>query len=121
MVVGIDLSQKYLEVYHQASAELGLEAQPFLCGDARDLQNLLGMVEPFDLVLTDPPYGDMLSRKRSGERKKNKREDDSPTPFTDSSDDLGNMPPSQFYESLRTVIVQAIRAPQTKRIRCDFL
>ncbi len=70
--VGIDLSQEYLEIYHQASAELGLEPQPFLCGDARDLENLLGEVEPFDLILTDPPYGDMLSRKRRGEHKKKK-------------------------------------------------
>lgn len=105
--VGIDLSQKYFEVYHQASSELGLQPQTFLCGDARDLGNLLGDVEPFDLVLTDPPYGDMLSRKRSGDRKK-RTGDDSPTPFTDSPDDLGNMPPSQFYESLKTVIVQAM-------------
>ncbi|RKU05763.1 DNA methylase [Candidatus Poribacteria bacterium] len=106
--VGVDLSQEYLEVYHQASTELGLEAQPFLCGDARNLTNLLGDAEPFDLVLTDPPYTDMLSRKRSGERKKKNR-DDSPTPFTDSPDDLGNMAPSQFYESLKTVIVQAMQ------------
>ena len=105
--VGIDLSQEYLEVYHQAATELGLEAQPFLCGDARNLRNLLTDAEPFDLVLTDPPYSDMLSRKRSGERKKKKR-DDSPTPFTDSSDDLGNMAPVQFYKSLKTVIIQAM-------------
>ena len=105
--VGVDLSREYLEVYHQASAELGLEAQPFLCGNARDLENLLGEVEPFDLILTDPPYGDMLSRKRSGDQKK-RTGDDSPTPFTDSPDDLGNMAPTQFYESLRTVIVQAM-------------
>lgn len=106
--VGIDLSQEYLEIYYQASAELGLAPQPCLCGDARDLENLLRGVEPFDLVLTDPPYGDMLSRKRSGDRKK-RTGDDSPTPFTDSPDDLGNMLPSRFYESLRTVIVQAMQ------------
>ena len=106
--VGIDLSPEYLEIYHQASTELGLEAQPILCGDARDLENLLGEVEPFDLVLTDPPYGDMLSRKRSGDRKK-RTGDDSPTPFTDSPDDLGNMSPAQFYDSLRTVIIQAMQ------------
>ena len=106
--VGIDLSQEYLEVYHQACTELGLEAQPFLCGDARNLENLLGEVEPFDLVLTDPPYGDMLSRKRSGDRKK-RTGDDSPTPFTESPDDLGNMAPAQFYESLKTVITQAMQ------------
>ena len=43
--VGVDLSEEYLEVYHEASTELGLEPQPFLCGDARDLENLLGEVE----------------------------------------------------------------------------
>ena len=106
--VGVDLSQEYLEVYHQACVELGFEPQPFLSGDARDLTNLLGEVEPFDLVLTDPPYGDMLSRKRSGDKKK-RTGDDSPTPFTDSPDDLGNMSPSQFYEALKTVIVQAMQ------------
>ena len=106
--VGIDLSEEYLEIYHRACAELGLERQSFLCGDARNLQDLLAEVEPFDLILTDPPYGDMLSRKRSGDRKK-RTGDDSPTPFTDSPDDLGNMPPSQFYDSLRTVIVQAMQ------------
>ncbi len=105
--VGVDLSHEYLEVYHQASTELGLEAQPFLCGDARNLKDLLAGTEPFDLVLTDPPYSDMLSRKRSGDRKK-RTGDDSPTPFTDSPDDLGNMPPSEFYKSLRAVIVQAM-------------
>jgi adenine-specific DNA methylase/DNA modification methylase len=106
--IGIDLSQEYLEVYHQASAELDLEPQTVFCGDARNLGNLLADAKPFDLVLTDPPYGDMLSRKRSGDRKK-RTGDDSPTPFTESPDDLGNMPPSQFYESLKTVIVQAMQ------------
>ena len=111
--VGIDLSEEYLEVYHRACTELGLEQQRFVCGDARNLGNLLGQMEPFDLILTDPPYGDMLSRKRSGEQKK-KKGDDSPTPFTDSPDDLGNMAPVQFYESLRTVIVQAMELLKPK-------
>ena len=105
--IGVDLSQEYLEIYRQASTELGLEPQPFLCGDARNLENLLREVEPFDLILTDPPYGDMLSRKRSGDRKK-KTGDDSPTPFTGSPDDLGNMEPAQFYESLKRVVAQAM-------------
>ncbi len=106
--VGIDLSREYLDIYHQACAELDLEPQTVFCSDARNLGNLLAEAEPFDLVLTDPPYGDMLSRKRSGDRKK-KTGDDSPTPFTESPDDLGNMPPSQFYESLKMVIVQAMQ------------
>lgn len=105
--VGIDLSEEYLEIYHRACAELDLERQPFLCGDARNLRDLLAHVEPFDLILTDPPYGDMLSRKRSGDRKK-RTGDDSPTPFTSSPDDLGNMEPGQFYESLKRIIVEAM-------------
>ena len=104
--VGIDLSQEYLDIYRQACVELGLDPQTVFCGDARNLENFLDQIEPFDLILTDPPYGDMLSRKRSGDRKK-RTGDDSPTPFTESPDDLGNMLPSQFYESLKTVIVQA--------------
>ena len=111
--IGIDLSQEYLEVYHQASAELGLEPQKTFCGDAKNLGSLLADAKPFDLVLTDPPYGDMLSRKRSGDRKK-KTGDDSPTPFTESPDDLGNMPPSQFYESLKMVIVQTMQCLKPK-------
>ena len=33
----------------------------------------------FDLILTDPPYGDMLSRKRTGERKKRTGDDSANT------------------------------------------
>ena len=106
--VGIDLSQEYLDIYHQASTELGLEPQTVLCGDARNLHEILKGVEPFNLILTDPPYGDMLSRKRSGDRKK-KTGDDSPTPFTNSPEDLGNMSPPQFYKSLKTIIVGAMQ------------
>ncbi len=103
---GIDLSQEYLDLYHQASAELNLEPQPVFCGDARNLAKILKDEKPFNLILTDPPYGDMLSRKRTGERKK-KTGDDSATPFTEDTEDLGNMPPAQFYASLREV-VQAV-------------
>ena len=112
--VGIDLSQEYLGLYHQACTELGLEPQLVFCGDARKLAEILPKdCEPFDLVLTDPPYGDMLSRKRTGERKK-KTGDDSATPFTEKADDLGNMPPSEFYAALREVVEAAMGFLQPK-------
>ena len=75
------LSSEYLEIYHEASAELGLASQTTLTGDSRNLQEILKNEEPVDLILTDPPYADMLSRKQSGDKKK-KTGDDSPTPFT---------------------------------------
>ena len=106
--VGVDLSAEYLELYHKASTELGLAPQIALAGDSRNLQEILKDTDPFDLILTDPPYADMLSRKQSGDKKK-KTGDDSPTPFTNQSNDLGNMPIAQFYESLKEVIDGAVR------------
>ena len=106
--VGIDLSTEYLELYYKASTELGLDPQITLTGDSKNLQEILKDIEPFDLILTDPPYADMLSRKQSGDKKK-KTGDDSPTPFTDQSNDLGNMPIAQFYESLKEVIGEAVQ------------
>ena len=106
--IGIDLSSEYLELYRKASAELGLAPQITLIGDSRNLQEILHDVEPFDLILTDPPYANMLSRKQSGDKKK-KTGDDSPTPFTDQLNDLGNMPIAQFYESLKEVISGAVQ------------
>ncbi|MCH8294395.1 DNA adenine methylase [Candidatus Poribacteria bacterium] len=112
--VGIDLSQEYLDMYHQASVELGLEPQNVFCGDSMKLGELFPPdEEAFDLLLTDPPYGDMLSRKRTGEHKK-KTGDDSATPFTDSTLDLGNMEGKDFYRSLKEVIAQSMRLLKTK-------
>lgn len=106
--VGVDLSQKYLDLYHEAADNLDLEPQMVYKGNALQLENILTDKNYlFDLVLTDPPYGNMLSKKRTGERKK-KTGDDSPTPFTDEHQDLGNMLPNQFYDALKSIIAQSM-------------
>jgi len=99
--VGIELSQEYINTYKKASDSLGLSYQKTICGDSlillKDFQlmNSLSNNNLFSLILIDPPYGNMLSRARTGESfKKNK--DSSPTPFTNSSHDLGNMKWSDF-------------------------
>ena len=112
--VGVDLSQAYLDLYQKASAELNLQPQTIYAGDAVHLEEIFsGKDYLFDLVLTDPPYGDMLSRKRTGERKK-KTGDDSHTPFTNEVQDLGNMPAEQFYEALKFVIAQSMKFLKVK-------
>ena len=112
--VGVDLSQDYLNLYRKASESLGLELQTVYQGDARRLDKIFnGEDYLFDLVLTDPPYGNMLSRKRTGERKK-RTGDDSPTPFTNDEGDLGNMRHEQFYEALKSVIVQSMEFLKVK-------
>ena len=106
--VGVDLSSEYLEIYHEAATELGLAPQTVFAGDSTNLRRILNNTEPFDLILTDPPYADMLSRKQSGDKKK-KTGSDSPTPFTEQPNDLGNMSMAQFYESLQEVIGGAVQ------------
>ena len=112
--VGVDLSQDYLDLYQKASEDLGLKPQIVYKGNALQLENIInGEDYLFDLVLTDPPYGNMLTKKRTGERKK-KTGDDSPTPFTNEYNDLGNMLPEQFYDALKSVIVQSMKFLKVK-------
>ena len=112
--VGVDLSQDYLNLYRKASESLNFKPQTVYQGDASRLDQIFNQKNYlFDLVLTDPPYGDMLSRKRTGERKK-RTGDDSPTPFTRDEGDLGNMRADRFYEALKSVIVQSMEFLKVK-------
>jgi DNA modification methylase len=76
-------------------------------GDARRLAELEAVRQrPFDLILTDPPYAQMLAKERTGERKKRGRSD--PTPFTDSDADLGNLDYWAFLAALQAILVDAL-------------
>lgn len=68
--VGVDLSPIYADCYVQVCATLNLPVQPYLVADARRLAELPELQrQPFDLILTDPPYAQMLAKERTGERK----------------------------------------------------
>ncbi|MDQ3706994.1 MAG: DNA methylase [Chloroflexota bacterium] len=98
--VGLDLSPEYVEVYRQVARQEGLGAQTALITDARRMlehPEVAGRL--FDMVLTDPPYGDMMRRPQSGEKKK-KTGLSSPTPFTGDPADLGNLSYEAFLEEL---------------------
>ena len=61
---------EYAAIYAQVCAELGLAPQTLVVGDARRLAEYPEVVgEPFDLILTDPPYAQMMARPKTGERK----------------------------------------------------
>ncbi|MDQ3930937.1 MAG: RsmD family RNA methyltransferase, partial [Chloroflexota bacterium] len=80
--VGLDLSAEYVEVYRQVAQQEGLGPQTALITDARRmLEHPEVSGRTFDMVLTDPPYGDMMRRPQSGEKKK-RTGLSSPTPFT---------------------------------------
>lgn len=109
--VGIDLASGYREIYEAVCAQENLAPQPFLLGDACTVladtpAGNAVLTEPFDLVLTDPPYGEMLSRPQEGEKRKRTGRAD-PTPFTDDPHDLGNLTRAEFLTALVEVIDRA--------------
>jgi DNA modification methylase len=106
--LGIDLAPQYVDTYRQVALLEGHHPQPTLIGDARDLLRHAEVAgKRFDLVLTDPPYGDMMRRPQSGEKKK-RTGSDSATPFTTSAHDLGNLPYDLFLVELRGILATAL-------------
>lgn len=103
--LGIDLNPVYIDAYQKAAAEIGCEAFRCVEGDClevladRDrMSDLLG-AEQISLVLIDPPYGNMMSREKTGADMK--VYGSTATPFTDSDKDFGNLDLDTFFEKLK--------------------
>lgn len=102
---GIELNQKYIDVYKAAAKEIGVKEFPVLCGDCIEVlsnENKMCKLlhgEKVSLVLIDPPYGNMMSKTKTGadiDVYGNKA-----TPFTNDIRDFGNMALEDFYSSLK--------------------
>jgi 16S rRNA G966 N2-methylase RsmD len=112
--IGIDLNQKYVDVYKQANQFLGLHEQDTILGDSirllKDSTFMKSHLKGRDvsLVLIDPPYGDMLAREKTGEASK-KHQDTSPTPFTDLATDLGNMEIDEFFPIFKESVKDSMK------------
>ena len=107
--VGIDLNPEYIDLYKEASESLSLEYQTAVTGDSLRMlkdRNAMGELladESLSLIAIDPPYGDMMSREKTGEAAK-KKTDTSPTPFTNLGEDLGNLPLNEFFPAFRSSV-----------------
>lgn len=112
--IGFDLSSHYREIYQKANEKLGLQEQTFICGDSLELLKDNGFMQNLfknelsSLILIDPPYGDMLSRPKTGEALK-QRKDTSPTPFTNLKNDLGNMDWQEFLVKFKQSVEYSIK------------
>lgn len=106
--IGIDLSKEYIDIYKKVCKELSITEQTTIVGNSLELDKLLPKKTKFDFILTDPPYGEMLSKKRTGQRKK-KIGLAVATPFTKQETDLGNMTREIFLESLKKVIEKSVK------------
>jgi DNA modification methylase len=101
--IGIDLSKEYVDLYKKVCKELNVAEQTAIVGDSLKVEKLLKKGAVVDFILTDPPYGEMLSKKRTGQKAK-KTGEAVATPFTNDKKDLGNMDREGFLESLKEVI-----------------
>jgi len=110
--IGIDLEKKYIEAYKEASKYLKLKEQTTIIGDSIEIlknpiliKNKIGN-NKFSLILIDPPYGDMMARPKTGEAVKNGK-NTLATPFTNLSNDLGNMSWDKFRDIFKESIVNS--------------
>ena len=107
--VGVDLSAEYVDTYRRVSAQEHLPLQTAIVADSRRLLDCPEVAgRQFDMVLTDPPYGDMMGRPQSGEKKK-RTGDASATPFTASDQDLGNLNYPDFLSELTAILSLSLR------------
>ena len=114
IAVGVELEQKYIDAYYSVCAEENLAPMTIICDDAKNmLEHEEISTQIFDLIIADPPYSDMMSKEKTGARNK-RHEDTSPTPYSNSSLDLGNMEEDDFFESLRDILGKALTRLKNK-------
>lgn len=112
--LGVELSSEYVSAYKEASKSLGLAVQSTIIGDAigllREGKTLSKAFngEQASLILIDPPYGNMMARYKTGEATK-KKADISPTPYTNSEFDLGNMSLNNFYGVFKESVQHSLK------------
>ena len=107
--VGIDLEKKYIEVYKEVCKQENLKKQLTICADSRNILKMEKIKnKTFDLILTDPPYANMLSKKRTGGDRKEKGA------FTKYKRDLGNISYENFFFELREIIEKSVSLLKSK-------
>ncbi len=119
--IGIDLNSIYLEVYKESCNYLNLTSEVTFNYNSKNLNEIdeLNNVE-FDLILTDPPYGNMMARKKTGEAVK-KKLDTSPTPFNNTNEDIGNLELDLFLNELKEIIEISVKKLKNKRYLLLFI
>lgn len=102
--VGIDINPIYVSAYEDVCRSEGLPYNKMICGDSREMLEFPEInSRMFDLILTDPPYSDLMNRRKNGHKKKLYGRDD-PTPFSSSPNDIGNLSYEDFLTNLQGII-----------------
>lgn len=101
--IGIELEKKYIDIYYEVCKQEHIKEQIAICEDSRNIPKIEQIKnKTFDLILTDPPYANMLFKKRTGGDRRDKGS------FTKDERDLGNMSYEQFFPEFREIIEGAV-------------
>lgn len=106
--IGIDLEKKYIDAYKAAATEINVPIFECIEGDCIEIMsddNKMGQIlgnEKISLVLIDPPYGNMMSRQKTGSDIQVYGKIS--TPFTNSDNDFGNLDMTEFYDKIKASI-----------------
>ena len=121
--VGIELNKTYLQTYKKVCKKENVQVQPTISGDSRNIDKLLQKLrakqtipKQFDLIITDPPYSNMMIKKRTISLKNGKES----TPFTNSKKDIGNLEPEQFLDELKSIIEKSLAHLKPKKYLVVF-
>jgi len=118
--VGIEIVKHYVNAYNEVARRLGLEQQDMICGDARNVEMLTEKYgREFDLILTDPPYYDIMNRRKAGQKKKLYGVDEA-SPFSTLKEDISNLPYSEFLDTLCDILASATKRLRHKRYLVVF-
>lgn len=105
--VGIEINPKYIEIYNKVCKKLNIKRQITLNEDARNIPQIFKNFENFfNLILTDPPYANMMTKTRTGD--KAKKLGKFSTPFTNSEKDIGNLPYFKYLDEIKNIIQKTL-------------
>lgn len=106
--VGIELSDQYAETYRKVCRREGIKPQALIVDDSRNMDKHSEVTsQRFKLILTDPPYANMMMIEKSGDDKK--RGKTTSTPFTNLKNDIGNLPYAEFLIELQKILEKAVQ------------
>lgn len=109
---GIELNPDYIAAYYEAASQLSLPGFAAECGDCLSIlkdkakMDSLTAGKPIGLLLSDPPYANMMSREKTGADIAVYGK--TATPFSDSDRDLGNMARPLFLSKLKESVESAL-------------
>lgn len=121
--LGIELEKKYCDLYKEVCDELDIKKQIIKKGDSRNVEKIIKKLnvknspKKFDLILTDPPYANMMSKKRTVSLKQGK----SSTPFSENPNDIGNLELDKFLEELKEIIQNSLKLLNKKKYLVVFI